>query len=1364
MNEKNKEKKLVVKSKINKISFSLLSSEDIKKLSVHSLTTKDLYDVFTKTPICDGPLDRRLGVGNKQDVCLTCNEKLVTCVGHFGDVKLALPVFHIGLIKQTIQILSCVCKKCGHLLLPEKKKLYFRTKIRECHSSNDLTLLGRKVVAECKKVTSCSSCCTPNGVIKKGTGFKILHEVDTVEGSSPVENGFDLGLPGQKTFKKNKKNISRKVEEINPLKALNIFKSINESDYEVLGMKESPEKFLIQNVIVPPACIRPSVGMDERGTNEDDITIKISEIIHTNSILKESIDKGNPISLVNDDWDHLQLQCALLINSDLPQVSVQSQPIRGIVQRLKGKSGRFRCNLSGKRVDFSGRTVISPNPNLSIDQVNVPEYMAKILTIPEKVTSFNYERLTKLVKNGPLQYPGANYIIGNNFKRFLMYGDRNEPLRIGDVVERHLADGDVVLFNRQPSLHRMSIMAHFVKTHKNRTLRFNECVCTPYNADFDGDEMNIHVPQTVESIAECIELMGVKENIITARHGEPLIAATQDFITALYLLTSKDTLFDRPRFAQLLSYFSSSRIETRPAISKPVELFTGKQLVEAMLWDSVKDKSQIRNILLEAKNRSFTSISDPSDGYVVIDSGNYLSGRIDKSIIGGEAKKSSLLYVLLKIDKLACSAMMFNMTKVASRYLGEVGFSIGLIDVQPGPSLQRKKEIVVDEGYSKVNDIISKIEVNNPTNSSEMEISCTLNKIREDCGSICISELSSFNSPIIMQACGSKGSKINVSQMIACVGQQIISGKRIPNGMLNRTLPLFKKHSIDPIAKGFVKNSFYTGMTPPEFFFHAVSGREGLVDTAVKTAETGYMQRRLMKALEDLSVKYDYSVRTPFNDIVQYKYGEDGIDPLFMEADSPIDWERLFNLIKSRILNDSLSEIVKENLVDNREGLSVVDNREGLSVVDNREGLSVVDNRESLSVVDNREGLSVVDNRESLLRKIREDLIIRKYCGDILNFHFIEDLRNFIGKASQFKVFNGREFVGITSYRKFWDLLAEFLVSKIKTTLIEPGTAVGAIAGQSIGEPGTQMTLKTFHFAGVASMNITLGVPRLKEIINAVANINTPIINVSLTHKTLFEAQAARGRILRVQFKDICKRISESVSREAMFVDFELDVDLMRKLCLQIDANHIKHRLSIPEAVTVIENRTIRVNLKGSTSQSLYSFERLKKKILNTVVSGINSINKVVIHNEKGEYKLILEGSGILKVFGVNGVDFSTTVGNGILETQEILGIEAARSLIIDEIEYTVGKHGIKIDPRHVMLLADTMTYKGEVLGITRFGISKMSCSTLMLASFEQTADHLFEAAMRSKEDDVGGVSESIILGRPISIGTGGIDLFWEKL
>lgn len=1327
--------KFLVKNKINKISFSLLSSEEIEKISVHTLTTKDLYDATTKLPMPNGPLDRRLGISNKKDTCFTCGENIINCLGHFGNVKLVLPVFNIGLIKQTLSILSCVCKTCGRLLLSDKKKILYKDMIRETANRNDLVLIQRKIVLECKKMTKCVLCHAYNGTIKKGTGFKILHEIEVVELKNSDTNklrteeitGFDLGAASENKntmnskARRDKKNTFKKCIDINPQMALNIFSLIKSEDYEFLGLEDSPVKFIIQNIIVPPACIRPSVGMAEKdSTNEDDLTIKISEIIHTNEVLKESIDRGNSINIINDDWESLQLQCALMVNSDLPQINVQSQPIKGIVQRLKGKSGRFRCNLSGKRVDFSGRTVISPNPNLSIDQVDVPEFMAKILTIPEKVTKFNKSRLQNLVKNGPKSYPGANYVIGSKYKKFLLYGGRDEELNEGDVVERHLVNGDVVLFNRQPSLHRMSIMSHFVNIHKNKTLRFNECVCAPYNADFDGDEMNIHVPQTVEAISECIELMGVKENIVTARHGEPLIAATQDFITALYLITSRDTFFNRQKFGQLLSCFCETRIKITPAIVQPIELFTGKQLVEAMIHSSLKKKSDVFKLNLKTKNRSFTNLWHVNDGFFVIKNGNYMFGRIDKNIVGGESKCNSLLYELLKIDKLSASAMMFNITRIASRYLGEVGFSIGLVDVLPGSLLQKKKTEVVHKGYEKCKEIIKENDEKSKE-TAEMEISFTLNKIREECGSICINELSYYNSPIIMQACGSKGSKINVSQMIACVGQQIISGKRIPNGMLNRTLPHFAKFSITPESKGFVENSFFTGMTPTEFFFHAVSGREGLVDTAVKTAETGYTQRRLMKALEDLNVKYDYSVRSSFNEIIQFKYGDDGIDPIIMECDDFIDLEKVYIAVETKLEEyKNLCEI-------------------------------------SLHSLDTIENMVM-----SYCNDLRQDLFIRQYGLSILNQNFIDSIVDFFRLKSDNKIYCDGRFIRIFYTREFFNLFFDLIKQKIKNCLIEPGTAVGAIAGQSIGEPGTQMTLKTFHFAGVASMNITLGVPRLIEIINAVVNINTPIINVSLDKNDLLNAQIVKGRVLKVLFKDICNHVTDSVCKDGIFIDFKIDLNLINKLRLQIDMKSIKQNLNITEQITIINEDTFRVNLKNSINHAIYNLQKLKKKIMNTKINGLSSVNKVLIHNDKGMFKCIIEGYGLQSILGLKGVDYTTTTSNAILEIQEVLGIEAARAHIISEIEYVVGKHGIKIDPRHVMLLADTMTYKGEVLGITRFGISKMSCSTLMLASFEQTSEHLFEAAIRSRSDEVKGVSESIILGKNIGIGTGEVQLFWN--
>ena len=328
------------------------------------------------------------------------------------------------------------------------------------------------------------------------------------------------------------------------------------TEQAVLDLGCRPEDLIASVLPVPPVTIRPSVDMDG-ASNEDDVTMKLMQIIEVNSELRAGLARGLPITSLAEHWDFLQISSAMLINSELPGVSSREQggaaparPLRGFVQRLKGKQGRFRGNLSGKRVDFSARTVISPDPNLGVDQVAVPLHMATTLTYPERVTAFNLRRLQAAVVAGHAGWPGANFVEKADGGRFALANDKVRrkqaaELRPGDVVERHLQNGDVVLFNRQPSLHRVSIMAFRAVVRPGRTLRFNECVCAPFNADFDGDEMNLHLPQTEEARAEALTLMASTRNLCTPKNGETLIAATQDFLTAAFYLTGKDRFFTR---------------------------------------------------------------------------------------------------------------------------------------------------------------------------------------------------------------------------------------------------------------------------------------------------------------------------------------------------------------------------------------------------------------------------------------------------------------------------------------------------------------------------------------------------------------------------------------------------------------------------------------------------------------------------------------------------------------------------------------------------------------------------------------------------------------------------------------------------
>ena len=481
--------------------------------------------------------------------------------------------------------------------------------------------------------------------------------------------------------------------------------------------------------------------------------------------------------------------------------------------------------------------------------------------------------------NGADIYPGANFIgkLGG-FKQMLKYGDLGTHalnLSIGDVVERHLIDGDVVLFNRQPSLHKVSIMAHEAHIVKDRTFRFNECVCSPYNADFDGDEMNLHVPQTEEARTEAKHLMGVQNNICTPKDGATLIAATQDFITGIFLLTQKNIFLTRDQFCRLVATAGDGKDNVDippPSICWPVHLWTGKQAFSCMLKPNRSSKGDVN---FEMKERNYSDKRKcketkhrflcPNEGYIVFRNSNLLCGNLAKNCLSGRG----IFYALLREHGPSeASRAMNRMTKMITRWLSNHGFTVGIDDVMPPDVLMEKKQSLVQEAYAKCEENIKlskmgKLDLQpgcTIEESLESEINGILARVREKVGQMCMDEehgLNWFNGPRIMSECGSKGSTSNICQMVAAVGQQQVNGARAADGFLSRSLPHFEKNDLRPEAKGFVANSFYSGLNATEFFFHTMAGREGLVDTAVKTAETGYMSRRLMKALEDLSIQFD---------------------------------------------------------------------------------------------------------------------------------------------------------------------------------------------------------------------------------------------------------------------------------------------------------------------------------------------------------------------------------------------------------------------------------------------------------------------------------------------------------------------------
>ncbi|GAM24976.1 hypothetical protein SAMD00019534_081510 [Acytostelium subglobosum LB1] len=1372
--------------KIGHIQFGILSPDDMIRLSHVEIINRELFNQEKRTAMAYGCLDNRLGTSDKSVICQTCGLSIVDCVGHFGYIELQLPVFHIGYFKNITNILQMICKNCACILLDEDKKQLFLRKIR----NRKLDVLQRrsllkKIYTECRKKKTCPRCNSVQGSVKKVSALKLIHERYKGKNDEYIRDfisNFDEAIKYNSELKA---HIKKAQEDLNPLVVLNLFKRISFQDTELLDMSPElgrPERLILTHLLVPPVSIRPSVPMDGgSGSNEDDLTMKLSDILHINEHIRSNVDKVD-MGAIMEDWDYLQASCAIYINSELPGLPLHlkpQKPIRGLSQRLKGKTGRFRGNLSGKRVDFSGRTVISPDPNLNIDEVAVPHLIALTMTFPERVAEYNLKRLQRYVLNGPDKHPGANYIIyADGEKKWLKYGNREKfaaELKPGDIVERHIIDGDVVLFNRQPSLHKLSIMAHKARVMPWRTLRFNECVCTPYNADFDGDEMNLHLPQTEEARAEALILMGVTNNLITPRNGEPLVAATQDFLTSSYLISRRDAFYDRSRFAHMCTHFADAyeHIDLPPpAIMKPMELWTGKQIFEVLLRPSIRSHVLVN---LETKSRTYEKnlFMCPRDGYVCFRNSELMCGSIDKAIIGG-GNKNSLFHILMRDFTPAIAAnCMTRLAKLCARFLGDQGFSIGIPDVKPSVDLNAKKDAIIARGNDKCEEFLDAYRKGQMAAQSgcsveqtlEAKMNSVLSEIRDECGKLCVKELPHFNSPLIMALCGSKGSNINIAQMIACVGQQTVNGTRIPNGFTNRTTPHFKINAKEPPAKGFVANSFYTGMIPTEFFFHTMGGREGLVDTAVKTAETGYMQRRLMKALEDLSTQYDYTVRDSIGGIVQFTYGDDGLDPAGMEAkDRPVDFLRAMMSVKAtkQFRNEpslkpyEIRKLLEVNLQSNK--------------FSQCSDLFKDEIRTFFNGKPKQEGYI-----EELVR-LRKALGLPTYFedGDVeMDLDVFEPTdndedRTISTKATE-KVID--QIHRMTTSQL--DIFLEICLDKYNRAKIEPGTAVGAVGAQSIGEPGTQMTLKTFHFAGVASMNVTLGVPRIKEIINAAKTISTPIITATLNcDNDIRSARIVKGRIEKTTLGQVALFIKEVFRNGGCYIAVKLDRNFIESHQLDIDGESIKKsilsaKLKVKEKNISVKDDKLRITPPDATRElMLYSLQFLKNNLPNVIVRGIPTVNRVVISkiDEKLEkYQLLVEGYDLCHVMATAGIKGTHTTSNHIMEVEKVLGIEAVRATIMSEIQMIMTSHGMSIDSRHVMLLSDLMSFKGEILGITRFGIAKMKESVLMLASFEKTTDHLFDAAVHRRQDDIVGVSECIIMGIPVPLGTGLFKLLYSS-
>ncbi len=1256
----------IIHKVVDEISFGLISPKDLRKNSVVEIQTPDTYDE-DGAPITSGLMDGRLGTLEPRQRCKTCGNTAIRCPGHFGHIELAVPIIHIEFTKILYDLLRSTCRNCGRVLLSDEAAKKVKTRIERFNQ-----LLGLvpdeiyKGIVQEVKAKQCPHCASAQYKITFEKPTKFIEQTES--GSEPLTQSM----------------VRERMERI------------SDDDLELLGFNPKvarPEWMVLQVLPVPPVYVRPSITLESGIRSEDDLTHKLVDIIRINQRLKENMEAGAPTLIIQDLSELLQYHATTYFNNEasgIPPARHRSgRALKTLSQRLKGKEGRFRSNLSGKRVDFSARTVISPDPNLDINEVGVPRDVAMRLSVPEKVTAWNIDEMKKLVINGPETYPGALYIIRPDGKRIRLefVVDREkiaEAIELGFIVERHLKNGDIAIFNRQPSLHRMSIMAHYVRVLPYKTFRLHLCVCPPYNADFDGDEMNLHIPQSEEARTEALLLMQVQDQILSPRFGGPIIGAIRDFITAAYLFTRRSNYLTRAEVNRLIMATGYDGQLPKPRTKEPQPLWTGKQIFSLFLPKTL-------NYVLKANIcQGCSKCAEEEckyDAYVVVKNGELVSGIIDRRSIGSEQSESLLHRIIKDYGTRAGREFLNKITRLLKLFITMRGFTYSYDQLVLSPRAENRIKKTMERIQKKIGDLIEnyrrgtlpRLPGQTLEESFEIYVMHELATARDEAGKIADEDFTLENAGIVMTRTGARGSSLNIGQMSAMVGQQSVRGKRILRGYTGRALPHFREGDPSPKARGFVYSSYQSGLDAIEFFFHAMGGREGLVDTAVRTQQSGYMQRRLINALEHIRLEYDETVRDSAGDIIQFKYGEDGVDPAKSDHGKAVNVSRLIDQIK---IGEEKGKPASAAYIKKR------------------------------------------------LKEVEGQLT------PIL----LDQLKQNLTKAK----------LSTADVEKAITVTAE----QYKRALMEPGEAVGIVAAQSIGEPGTQMTLRTFHYAGVREQNVTLGLPRLIEIVDARRIPSTPIMTIHLTGENRKSREAAvkiARKIIYTTLENLASAIYEDPIREEIVV--ELNRTMMEDR--EVSMEEIKERVQLQNATVKVKGNNLHIKPK-----KIELLKKLLDKISTFHIKGVPDIKRVLVTEEHGEWVIRTDGSNLSKVLEIYGVDTSRTATNNVHEIAKTLGIEAARNALIYEAKGVLDDQGLDVDVRHVMLVADMMTSTGEVQQIGRHGISGKKSSVLARAAFEITVPNIVEAAVKGESDALEGVTENVIVGQSIPIGTGLVELY----
>ncbi|OUU50638.1 MAG: hypothetical protein CBC12_05450 [Candidatus Puniceispirillum sp. TMED52] len=1382
----------------SKLRFGLLSAEEVRKISVVQVTDTTLY--YRGLPNSGGLLDPLMGSVDRRHLCASCMRDARSCQGHVGYIELAYPMYHTGFVDTVLKILRTVCFTCSRLCATEEDL----ASIKDTNGRHKLAALHNLL----KSRKQCPHCgmCRPS-FQRLPLGLKIDWPSD-MEWECDEEKEFCTA-------------------HFTAKEALSILKNMTNADCEHLGFDphmSHPKNMILQTLVVPPPCTRPAIYASEgsRSRGQNDLTVKLLDCLKRSLELEAHFgckwQDVTELSLESiERIARLQYEVFSIVNSNVrgykPTASRGGHAQKTLSERLKGKEGRVRGNLMGKRVDFSARCVITPDPYFACDRVGVPYTIAKTLTVPETVNSINIIKLTKRVRMGSTDVKGAETIIhtDGSVTNLAHTKDRESIiLKYGEVVERHLDDDDIVVFNRQPSLHKHGMQAHRVRLMPGHTFRLSLVVAAPYNADFDGDEMNLHVPQSLAARAECSTLLSVTQNIVGPQSNKPTMGIVQDSLLGLHLLSLPGSAFSHRDTCRMIG----STLRTKKTLDKPAlvinsdgkvhRFWTGKQIFSKVLPGG---------LYVEPESLSADALVT-DDATLIVRNGRLLMGTLRKAHVG-TASGGIVDVICREFGGHACCRFFDDAQRLTHSFLLIRGHEVGIHDVM----LSKEGHDKVSERLAKATHLCEEIQKEVSVDDVPADVALTaersilrlLSKTLMQCGSIVNEHMDEKNAIRRMVGGGSKGTFINLSQICAALGQQSLEGSRITADKGNRTLPCFGSDDLSLASRGFVTNSYALGLSPTDLFFHAIGGREGLVDTAVKTSQTGYLQRRMNKSFEDHLTHTDGTIRNALGEVISFKWGSDGMHPALLER------------VKLGVLNSDVQKIQER-----------MNTQEASLFFKLREDVLYSKVNVLTSELDLRVLLPFNPSRvRNTIRRMKSSSRKTKSVHGVVSPEYASNVA--IQLATRV---NTPSVVGVSILdlccasavadlnKEYLDEVIQTLKNKIDAAQCPTGESVGSLAAQSTGEPCTQMTLNTFHFAGVSAKNVTLGIPKLKELVDASKSPKTPltvvrfrepysqssefadyfantlpltrltdiVLQCDIVYDPDINTSSTEDDVWMVELDRAINPEFTIESYSSYVVRMDLHREVMRTRLLNPPTIRAMLRERLGNRAHVISSETnsvswiVRIRFGHVASmqamgnlapdQEAIMIHRAANMLLDTVlVCGHPHVTSAaavpacslklstapVTIVDRGEEQTVLAyGTFLSDCAASDVVDWERCTSNDVWEVLNMLGIEACAHVLFDQIKTVISFDGQYVDDRHLALIVDSMCRNGKLVPLNRHGINKADTSPLMRASFEETIDVLCDAAIYAETENARGVTTSIMTGQLGEFGSGTADVLFH--